>query len=143
MSRFRFQFKLGSLLSLAVAICVVIAFWTHASFWTLSVMVVGCCGFLLFNFPRYRKHPALVGAVVGIVTVSIVLLVFALTVVVEAPVYQGQLYHEDGPEAFFMIWLILWGIGSAATSLFGMLAGVLIDLFMSGVASFEAKENEV
>jgi cell division protein FtsW (lipid II flippase) len=135
----RYQFKLRSLILVAVAFIALLAFWENPSLPSYVFLTVGACVFVLGCLPKYWKFPVLVGGAVGFSVATLLLLVFVGMVVVEAPRYQGQLYHEDGPEAFFVVSLIFWCIGSVAATLFGMLMGVVIELFALGVAKFESE----
>jgi hypothetical protein len=137
MSRSRFQFKLSFLLTLAVVASVGVAFYTNLSFLSLGALVFGCCAFLLINFPRYRKQPVLICAVVGFAIASVLTFLMVLVVVIDAPVFQGQLYNEDGPEAFFLIAFIFWLIASFVAALLGMLVGVVIDVLLRSIVTAE------
>lgn len=129
----RFQFKLTFLLSLAVAASIVVAFCTGPSLITFAALLIGCCGLLSFYFPRYRAHPVLVGASIGIILVTLIIGAMVVMVVIEAPRVQGQLYDEDGPAAFFILVFILWFGFSLVAALCGMLVGVVIGMFLEFV----------
>ena len=135
MNRPRFQFKLRFLLSLSIAVSVIVAFFVGPSLVTFSALLTGCCVFLFSYFPHYRAHPVLVGASVGIALVTLLVGAMVAQVVFEAPRFQGQLYHEDGPEAFFIILFMFWVATSFLVALFGMLVGVVVDMFLEFVHS--------
>lgn len=141
MNRWRIQFKLSFLFSLAIAVSVVVAFFTNPSFLTLAVMMIGSIGFTLFNFPRYRKVPALVGGAVGVLMVTMPIGLLILYTVIEAPRDQGQLYYEDGPVAFFVILFIVWFVGSLLAAAVGMLVGSVIGGFVWLVDSASSNQG--
>ena len=143
MNRWRFQFKLSFLLSIAIAVSVVAAFFTSPSLFTLTALIIGCTGVMLVNIPKYRKIPTLVGGAVGFATATVLVLFMVMYAVIESPVYQGQLYHEDGPAAFFMVVFVVWFVGSFVAAWFGMLVGCVIGVFADLVnsANFDADQN--
>ena len=103
--------------------------------------MIGSVCLLLFTIPKYYKSPTLVGGAVGIITATIWMAIMVLYAFIEGPVYQGQLYHEDGPDVFFLLVAFFWFIGSLVAAWFGMLVGSVIGVFVGFVESASSNPN--
>jgi len=124
---FPMQFKLRTMLLAAFAVAIAVAYLANPSLVTMTVLLVGCNLFVVFNLKSWWKFPTLVGGAVGVCVASVFMFLFVLHVVIEAPRVQGQLYDEDGPIAFFLVAGVLWLIACIGLGLIGTLVGLLVE----------------
>ena len=103
--------------------------------------MIGSVCLLLFTIPKYCKSSTLVGGAVGIITATIWMAIMVLYAFIEGPVYQGQLYHENGPDVFFLMVAFFWFIWSLVAAWFGMLVGSVIGVFVGFVESASSNLN--
>lgn len=124
MAMTRIHFKLSTIILGMTSLSLLFAYLVRPSWPAYLVIGIIQCQLIAVIAKIEWNKPIRFGAICGVIWFNANFVYMIAERLLSNRLYQGQLYHEDGPEVFFLVSFLFLLAGSIAGTVIGSFTGV-------------------